>query len=218
MGVEPTSAQGNHMLSTRLFQPLIFVQQQDLDHQLMPYPLKSHAGTEAYLHYSRFASIAKTDRFGTTAVWAMSRSLALQGNKAKIYCSSIKQREHTYCCQLIFWKLCLRSEPTTLRVLTYHFISPSNPVSPVVLTRKYAKWLYLLFAKLHFFLELSEFRPFFLVISTHWPWKPCSYGLFSYFRGNETSRLMIFKTLFLSGRRFILSLQGSTDCFFIGWK
>ena len=101
-GVEPSSAQGNHMLSTRLFQPLIFVQQQDLDHQLMPYPLKSHAGTEAYLHYSRFASIAKTDRFGTTAVWAMSRSLALQGNKAKIYCSSIKQREHTYCCQLIF--------------------------------------------------------------------------------------------------------------------
>ena len=38
-GVEPSSAQGNHTLSTRLFQPLVFVHQQDLDHQLMPYPL-----------------------------------------------------------------------------------------------------------------------------------------------------------------------------------
>ena len=28
-GVEPSSAQGNHTLSTRLFQPLIFEQQQD---------------------------------------------------------------------------------------------------------------------------------------------------------------------------------------------
>ena len=38
-GIEPSSAQGNHTLSTRLFQPLVFVHQQDLDHQLMPYPL-----------------------------------------------------------------------------------------------------------------------------------------------------------------------------------
>ena len=38
-GVEPSSAQGNHTLSTRLFQPLVFVHQQDLDHQLIPYPL-----------------------------------------------------------------------------------------------------------------------------------------------------------------------------------
>ena len=35
-GVEPSSKQGNHTLSTRLFQPLVFEQQQDLDHQLMP--------------------------------------------------------------------------------------------------------------------------------------------------------------------------------------
>ena len=38
-GVEPSSKQGNHTLSTRLFQPLVFVLQQDLDHQLQPYPL-----------------------------------------------------------------------------------------------------------------------------------------------------------------------------------
>ena len=35
-GVEPSSKQGNHTLSTRLFQPLVFVRQQDLDHQLTP--------------------------------------------------------------------------------------------------------------------------------------------------------------------------------------
>ena len=35
-GVEPSSKQGNHTLSTRLFQPSVFEQQQDLDHQLMP--------------------------------------------------------------------------------------------------------------------------------------------------------------------------------------
>ena len=39
VGVEPTSAQGNHTLSTCLFRPLIFEHQQDPDHQLMPYPL-----------------------------------------------------------------------------------------------------------------------------------------------------------------------------------
>ena len=46
-GVEPSSKQGNHTLSTCLFQPSIFVHQQDLDHQLMPYPLKLHLPIEA---------------------------------------------------------------------------------------------------------------------------------------------------------------------------
>ena len=35
-GVEPSSAQGNHTLSTRLFQPSVFERQQDLDHQQTP--------------------------------------------------------------------------------------------------------------------------------------------------------------------------------------
>ena len=35
-GVEPSSAQGNHTLSTRLFQTSVFEQQQDLDHQQLP--------------------------------------------------------------------------------------------------------------------------------------------------------------------------------------
>ena len=58
VGFEPTSAQGNHTLSTRLFQPLIFVQQQDLDHQLKPYPLNFHQSNEAYYDYSRFSCTA----------------------------------------------------------------------------------------------------------------------------------------------------------------
>ncbi len=37
--VELRSAQGNHMLSTCLFQPLVFEHWQDLNHQPIPYPL-----------------------------------------------------------------------------------------------------------------------------------------------------------------------------------
>ena len=39
-GVEPASKQGNHTLSTRLFQTVVFVRRQDLDHQPIPYPLR----------------------------------------------------------------------------------------------------------------------------------------------------------------------------------
>ena len=35
-GVEPSSKQGNHTLSTRLFPTSVFECQQDLDHQLTP--------------------------------------------------------------------------------------------------------------------------------------------------------------------------------------
>jgi len=57
-GFEPASAQGNHTVSTRLFQTLVFEQQQDLDHQLMPYPLKLHADGEAHQRYFRFTCTA----------------------------------------------------------------------------------------------------------------------------------------------------------------
>ena len=39
-GIEPSSKQGSHTLSTCLFLSLVFVMQQDQDHQLHPYPLK----------------------------------------------------------------------------------------------------------------------------------------------------------------------------------
>ena len=53
-GVEPSSKQGNHTLSTRLFQTSIFEVQQDLDHQLHPYPLNFHRASEAWHDYFRF--------------------------------------------------------------------------------------------------------------------------------------------------------------------
>ena len=51
-GIEPSSKQGSHTLSTCLFLPLVFVIQQDQDHQLYPYPLKFHWQHEATVNYS----------------------------------------------------------------------------------------------------------------------------------------------------------------------
>jgi len=58
VGFEPTSKQGNHTLSTRLFQPSVFVHWQDLDHQPMPYPLKFHSASGAAPNYFRFLCTA----------------------------------------------------------------------------------------------------------------------------------------------------------------
>ena len=66
-GVEPSSKQGNHTLSTCLFLPLVFVLQQDQDHQLQPYPLKFHLPHGATADYSRFTCTAWPTRFGTTS-------------------------------------------------------------------------------------------------------------------------------------------------------
>ena len=57
-GVEPSSTQGNHTLSTCLFLTLVFVLQQDQDHQLQPYPLKFHPRHEAAKDYFRFTCTA----------------------------------------------------------------------------------------------------------------------------------------------------------------
>ena len=46
-GVEPSSKQGNHTLSTRLVIGWVFEHKQDRDHQLMPYPLKCRHCIEA---------------------------------------------------------------------------------------------------------------------------------------------------------------------------
>ena len=58
VGFEPTSKQGNHTLSTRLFWPSVFVLQQDPDHQLQPYPLKLHQCGGAHTGYFRFTCTA----------------------------------------------------------------------------------------------------------------------------------------------------------------
>ena len=47
-GVEPSSKQGNNMLSTRLVIGKVFERRQDRDHQPAPYPLKCHRCIEAY--------------------------------------------------------------------------------------------------------------------------------------------------------------------------
>jgi len=47
-GVEPSSKQGNHTLSTCLFRTSVFVQQQDPDHPLLPYPLNASSARQGF--------------------------------------------------------------------------------------------------------------------------------------------------------------------------
>ena len=83
-GIEPSSKQGSHTLSTCLFQPSVFVQQQDLDHQLLPYPLRFHPSREANSNYSRFSYTADLNASGRIAFRAMSRPFAWQRDKANL--------------------------------------------------------------------------------------------------------------------------------------
>ena len=73
-------------------------------------------------------------RFGTTPLGRRLVPLPCSGIKPIIYCTSIRQREHTRCCQLIFRPKRFRSLQSPLRVLTYHLVSPSNPVNPILIT------------------------------------------------------------------------------------
>ena len=102
VGVEPTSAQGNPTLSTRLFQPLVFVCRQDLDHQPTSYPLNFHQCSEAYTDYSRFNLHRLLSGFGTRSSERCLVQLSNSWIKPVIYCTSIRQRERNYFRQLIF--------------------------------------------------------------------------------------------------------------------
>lgn len=66
-GIEPSSKQGNHMLSTRLFRPLFFVHRQDPDHRPVPYPLKFRRTCKAAYGYPRFSCTTLPECFGATA-------------------------------------------------------------------------------------------------------------------------------------------------------
>ena len=66
-GIEPSSKQGNHMLSTRLSRPSVFEQKQDPGHPLLPYPLKFHPACEAIRNYPRFSCTTVSECFGATA-------------------------------------------------------------------------------------------------------------------------------------------------------
>jgi len=113
-----------------LIPDLIFVWRQDLDHQPAPYPQKLHSHSGAYESYFRFNLRHWISGFGTTSSEWRLVPLPGSGIKLVIYCASIKQREHTCCCQLIFRPTWLWRTQPSLRVLTYHFVSPSNPVIP----------------------------------------------------------------------------------------
>ena len=101
VGFEPTSKQGNHMLSTCLFQPSVFVPRQDLDHQPRPYPLKLHQCTEAYTDYFRFTCTAES-LDSEQHPWSDVSFCQPCGGIKLIYCTSIKQRERNCFRQLNF--------------------------------------------------------------------------------------------------------------------
>lgn len=130
-GVEPSSKQGNHTLSTRLFRPWFFVLQQDPDHQPQPYLLKLHCKREAECNYFRFHCTAISECFGTTASERCLVPAPCAGIKPVTYCSSVRQRERSCFRQINCRWLIFRSRPPKLHVLTYHFIPLSNPFIPI---------------------------------------------------------------------------------------
>ena len=116
-----------------LIPDFIFVLRQDLDHQSQPYPLKLHPAAEASTRLFPIFLHRWVLRFGTTS---LERCLVLlPGRRIKpvIYCTSIRQRERNVFRQLIFRPNGLWSLQPSLRVLTYHLISPSNPVNPMTI-------------------------------------------------------------------------------------
>ena len=99
---------------------------------------KFHLHVGAHTDYFRFNLRRWILRFGTTSLERRLVSPPCREIKLTIYCTSIKQREHTHCCQLIFPQLGLWREPRSLRVLTYHLNPLSNPVNPRSWFRKIA--------------------------------------------------------------------------------
>ncbi len=85
VGFEPTSKQGNHMLSTRLFRPSVFVLQQDPDHQLQPYPL-NFTCTARHIQAIPDFTAPLCPQIRNNILGAMSRSATLWPNKANLLC------------------------------------------------------------------------------------------------------------------------------------
>ena len=130
-GVEPSSARGNHTLSTRLFQTGFSCRNKTWTTKLRPYPLNLHRAAGARRDYFRFtcaalSSDSEPHPWGDVSFLRLAEELS-----HVVYCASTRLREHTRCCQLIFRPQRLWSLQSPLRVLTYHLISPSNPVNPI---------------------------------------------------------------------------------------
>ena len=80
----------------------VFELQQDPSHQLQPYLLKLHPCIGACMNYFRFNLRRLIFGFGTTSSERRLVPLPCKGIKPVIYYTSIRQREHTHCCQLNF--------------------------------------------------------------------------------------------------------------------
>ena len=78
----------------------VFVHWQDPSHQPMPYLLKLHSCIGAYTNYFRFNLRRLIFGFGTTSSERRLVLLPCKRIKPVIYYTSIRQREHTHCCQL----------------------------------------------------------------------------------------------------------------------
>jgi len=122
---------------------------------------KFHPCIGAYRDYSRFYLRRLIFGFGTTSSERRLVPLPCSGIKPLIYCTSIRQREHTQCCQLIFPCLRLWRKPGSLRVLTYHLDLPSNPVTPRCVIRCISMQSYV-----------------FLINHANISWKKCNFAPF----------------------------------------
>ena len=100
-----------------------------------------HLHIGAWTDYFRFNLRRLIFGFGTTSSERRLVPLPSSGIKPVIYYTSIRQREHTHCCQLIFWPNVLRSLQPSLRVLTYHLNLLSNPVNPMMACKKRCKFM-----------------------------------------------------------------------------
>lgn len=128
-GVEPSSKQGDHMLSTCLALPSVFVHRQDQSHPLVPYPLRFRRKREANFRLFPNLLCRFVKRFGTRAFERHPVPGTMPEIKV-IYFASITQREHNFRCQINFDNGDYRALLSTLCMLTYHLNSLSKPNKP----------------------------------------------------------------------------------------
>ena len=147
-GIEPSSKRGNHMLSTCLSLPSVFVRKQDQSHQLAPYPLKFRPWREAARSYLRVCCTTISTSFGNRAFgWCLVSAPCAEIKP--IYCASIRQRERKCFRQLIFRMIDIKVL-TKQRTACLHTISarcqiqstPMNVVTKLVQTELNTKFIW----------------------------------------------------------------------------
>ena len=135
-GIEPSSKRGNHMLSTCLSLPSVFVRKQDQSHQLAPYPLKFRLWREAARDYLRVCCTTISTSFGNRAFgWCLVSAPCAEIKP--IYCASIRQRERNCFRQLIFRMIDIKVL-TKQRTACLHTISARCQIqsTPMIVARR----------------------------------------------------------------------------------